>query len=101
MDYKTSTATYIPGTPYVGATVNMYAGPGHYRGEFAAWDITKRQKVWAIHEKFPVWSGTMVTAGSGLQFSMLYRIATAWLLTLPITILIAGGLYYLLAALSF
>jgi inorganic phosphate transporter, PiT family len=43
-------------------------------------------------------AGTMVTAGSGLQFSMLYRIATAWLLTLPITILIAGGLYYLLAA---
>jgi inorganic phosphate transporter, PiT family len=43
-------------------------------------------------------AGTMVTAGSGLQFSMLYRIATAWLLTLPITILIAGGLYYLFAA---
>jgi PiT family inorganic phosphate transporter len=42
-------------------------------------------------------AGTMVTAGSGLQFSMLYRIATAWLLTLPTTILIAGGLYYLLA----
>jgi inorganic phosphate transporter, PiT family len=43
-------------------------------------------------------AGTMVTAGAGLQFSMLSRIATAWLLTLPITILIAGGLYYLLAA---
>ena len=43
-------------------------------------------------------AGTMVTAGSSLQFSMLYRIAIAWLLTLPITILIAGGLYYLLAA---
>jgi inorganic phosphate transporter, PiT family len=43
-------------------------------------------------------AGTMVTAGTGLRFSMLYRIATAWLLTLPITILIAGGLYYLLAA---
>jgi inorganic phosphate transporter, PiT family len=43
-------------------------------------------------------AGTMVTAGTGLRLSMLYRIATAWLLTLPITILIAGGLYYLLAA---
>jgi inorganic phosphate transporter, PiT family len=40
----------------------------------------------------------MVTAGAGLQYSMLYRIAIAWLLTLPVTILIAGGLYYLLAA---
>jgi PQQ-dependent dehydrogenase (methanol/ethanol family) len=64
MDYKTSRAAYIPGTPYVGATVNMYAGPGGYRGEFAAWDLTGRKKVWAIHEKFPVWSGTMVTAGN-------------------------------------
>jgi PiT family inorganic phosphate transporter len=43
-------------------------------------------------------AGTMVTAGAGLQYGMLYRIAIAWLLTLPITILIAGGLYYLLAA---
>jgi PQQ-dependent dehydrogenase (methanol/ethanol family) len=64
MDFKTSEAAYIPGTPYVGATVNMYAGPGHYRGEFAAWDLTGRKKVWAIREKFPVWSGTMVTAGN-------------------------------------
>ena len=64
MDYKTGEVGYIAGTPYVGATVNMYAGPGDYRGEFAAWDLTKRKKVWAIHEKFPVWTGTMVTAGN-------------------------------------
>ncbi|HVV26332.1 MAG TPA: PQQ-dependent dehydrogenase, methanol/ethanol family [Rhizomicrobium sp.] len=64
MDFKASPAAYIPGTPYVGATVNMYAGPGHYRGEFAAWDLTGRRKVWAIHEKFPVWSGALVTAGN-------------------------------------
>lgn len=64
MDYKTSEAAYIPGTPYVGATENMYAGPGNYRGEFAAWDLTRRKKVWAIHEKFPVWTGTLVTAGN-------------------------------------
>jgi inorganic phosphate transporter, PiT family len=41
--------------------------------------------------------GTMVTSGAGLQLGMLYRIATAWLLTLPVTILIAGTLYYVLA----
>ncbi|HVZ28651.1 MAG TPA: PQQ-dependent dehydrogenase, methanol/ethanol family [Rhizomicrobium sp.] len=64
MDFKTSEAAYIPGTPYVGATVDMYAGPGGYRGEFAAWDLTARKKIWAIHEKFPVWSGTIVTAGN-------------------------------------
>ncbi|HEX4270374.1 MAG TPA: PQQ-dependent dehydrogenase, methanol/ethanol family [Rhizomicrobium sp.] len=64
MDYKTAEVGYIPGTPYVGATVDMYAGPGGYRGEFAAWDPVKRHKVWAIHEKFPVWTGTVVTAGN-------------------------------------
>jgi len=41
--------------------------------------------------------GTMVTAGAGLRYSMLYRILTAWLLTLPVTILVAGTLYYILA----
>ena len=24
---------------------------------------SKRKKVWSIHEKFPVWSGALVTAG--------------------------------------
>jgi inorganic phosphate transporter, PiT family len=41
-------------------------------------------------------AGTMVAAGAGLQWGMLSRIVIAWLVTLPVTILIAGGLYYLL-----
>jgi PQQ-dependent dehydrogenase (methanol/ethanol family) len=73
MNYKTAEVGYIAGTPYVGATVDMYAGPGGYRGEFAAWDLTKRQKVWAIHEKFPVWTGTMVTAGDIAVYGTLDR----------------------------
>ncbi len=64
MDFKTSEVGYIAGTPYVGATVDMYGGPGGYRGEFAAWDPVKRKKVWARKENLPVWSGTMVTAGN-------------------------------------
>jgi PQQ-dependent dehydrogenase (methanol/ethanol family) len=63
MNWKVSDVGYIAGTPYVGATVDMYAGPGGYRGEFMAWDPVQRKKVWAIREKFPVWSGTTVTAG--------------------------------------
>lgn len=63
MNWKASEVGYIAGTPYVGATVDMYAGPGGYRGEFMAWDPVQKKKVWAIHEKFPVWSGTVVTAG--------------------------------------
>lgn len=64
MNFTASEVGYISGTPYLGATVDMYAGPGDgYRGEFMAWDPVKQEKVWAIKEKFPVWSGTVVTAG--------------------------------------
>jgi len=41
----------------------MFAGPGGHRGVFAAWDPVARRKVWEIRERFPVWSGTVVTAG--------------------------------------
>jgi PiT family inorganic phosphate transporter len=46
-------------------------------------------------------AGTMVSSGAGLRYGMLSRIAIAWLVTLPVTILIAGGLYYLLDSPSF
>jgi glucose dehydrogenase len=73
MDFKTAEVGYIAGTPYVGATLDLYAGPGSYRGEFAAWDPVARKKVWAIHEKFPVWTGTMVTAGNIAAYGTLDR----------------------------
>ena len=41
-------------------------------------------------------AGTMVTSGAGLKYGMVSRIVIAWLITLPVTICIAGGLYYLL-----
>lgn len=41
--------------------------------------------------------GTMVSSGAGLRYGMLSRIVIAWLITLPVTILISGTLYYLLA----
>jgi PQQ-dependent dehydrogenase (methanol/ethanol family) len=63
MDWEGTEANYISGTPYVGVETKYYAGPGGYRGEFAAWDPVKRKKVWTIKENFPVWSGTVVTAG--------------------------------------
>jgi lanthanide-dependent methanol dehydrogenase len=63
MDYEGGEASYIAGTPYVGAQVKMYAGPGGNRGVFSAWDPAKQRSVWEIKERFPVWSGTVVTAG--------------------------------------
>jgi PQQ-dependent dehydrogenase (methanol/ethanol family) len=62
MDFEGVEANYIAGTPYVGANVRMYAGPGGNRGEFIAWDPVARKKVWSIKERFPVWSGVVVTA---------------------------------------
>jgi lanthanide-dependent methanol dehydrogenase len=63
MDMEPMEANYIAGTPFVGAEVRMHAGPGGHRGEFKAWDPIARKAVWTIKEKFPVWSGTVVTAG--------------------------------------
>lgn len=42
-------------------------------------------------------AGTMVGSGVGIQKATLWQIATAWALTLPATIAISGGLFYLLS----
>jgi PQQ-dependent dehydrogenase (methanol/ethanol family) len=62
-DEQGTEANYIAGTPYVAAIVKMYAGPGGHRGEVTAWDPVGRKAAWKVEEKFPVWSGSLVTAG--------------------------------------
>ena len=62
-DALTMEASYIAGTPFVGAEVKMYPGPGGNRGVFTAWDPVAGRKVWEIPERFPVWSGALATAG--------------------------------------
>ncbi|MGN6183129.1 MAG: PQQ-dependent dehydrogenase, methanol/ethanol family [Thermoanaerobaculia bacterium] len=63
MDFEGVEANYIAGTPYLGANVRYYAGPGGHRGELMAWDVTGRKKVWGVRERFPTYSGTVATAG--------------------------------------
>ncbi len=77
MDYAGLKASYIEGTPYLGADVHMYPGSKGWnaRGEFIAWDPTTGKKVWGIPERFPVWSGPVVT-GSDLLF---YGTMDGWL----------------------
>ena len=41
-------------------------------------------------------AGTMIAGGQGVQRAMLVRIGAAWIVTLPVTMLVAGGLFYLL-----
>jgi PQQ-dependent dehydrogenase (methanol/ethanol family) len=67
-DAETYEVSYIAGTPYVGADVKMKPGPGGHRGELSAWDPVARKKAWVVHEDFPVWSGTVVTAGDVLFY---------------------------------
>jgi PQQ-dependent dehydrogenase (methanol/ethanol family) len=63
MDFEGTEANYIAGTPYVGADVKFYPGPGGNMGSVTAWDPVRQAPAWQIKEKFPVWSGTVVTAG--------------------------------------
>ena len=66
-DIEGMATSYIAGTPFVGASVIYKAGPGGNRGVLTAWDPVAAKAVWEIKESFPVWSGTVVTAG-GLVF---------------------------------
>ncbi len=63
MNWQSTEAVYIPGTPYVGATIPYTPGPGGYLGAFIAWDAATGRRVWEIREKFPLWSGSLATAG--------------------------------------
>jgi PQQ-dependent dehydrogenase (methanol/ethanol family) len=76
-NFNASEVSYIAGTPFVGATVDMYAGPGGHRGEFLAWDPVKRAKAWAITEKLPVWSGALATAGDVVFYGTMDRLFKA------------------------
>jgi PQQ-dependent dehydrogenase (methanol/ethanol family) len=66
-DIEVTQANYIAGTPFIGATLLMNAGPGGHRGLVTAWDPAAGKKTWKITELFPVYSGALATAG-GLVF---------------------------------
>ena len=68
MDYEGTAVSYIAGTPYLGADVRMYAGPGGNRGELVAWDPAQGKKIWGVKENFPLWSGVLTTAGDVLFY---------------------------------
>jgi lanthanide-dependent methanol dehydrogenase len=73
-NWKSSNVAYIAGTPYVGAIVDMYsASADGHRGEFGAWDPVKRKYAWRDDEKFPVWTGTVATAGDVVFYGTMDR----------------------------
>jgi PQQ-dependent dehydrogenase (methanol/ethanol family) len=66
-------ANYIEGTPFVGANVKMYPGPGGNRGELTAWDPVAGAASWKIAERFPAWSGALATAGDVVFYGTMDR----------------------------
>ena len=64
MNYEGIEANYIAGTPYLGASVKMFPGPGGYQGELVAWDVRNARAVWGVkEEKWPLYSGVLSTGG--------------------------------------
>lgn len=64
MDYEGVEANYIAGTPYLGADVKMYPGPGGYQGELVAWDVVHGRKAWGVKDPvLPIYSGVLATGG--------------------------------------
>jgi PQQ-dependent dehydrogenase (methanol/ethanol family) len=70
-DEEVMPASYIAGTPYIGAIVQVKPGPGGDRGVVTAWDPVAAKARWTIHEDFPVWSGALVTAGDVVFYGTL------------------------------
>ncbi len=71
MSFHAVPVTRIPGTPYIGASTPYQPGPGGHLGAFIAWDAVRGRKVWEIKEQFPVWSGSVVTAGDVVFYGTL------------------------------
>src|SRR5450432_1375301 len=69
MDSEPLKVNFIQGTPFIGASTTMKAGPGigpvinGNRGELIAWDAVAGRK-WSIPEKFPLYGGVLATAGN-------------------------------------
>jgi PQQ-dependent dehydrogenase (methanol/ethanol family) len=64
MSYEGIEANYIAGTPYLGADVKEYTGPGGFAGELIAWDLNAGKKVWGLRDdKLPIYSGVLATGG--------------------------------------
>jgi PQQ-dependent dehydrogenase (methanol/ethanol family) len=71
MDFSATPSARIAATPFIGASTPYKPGPGGYMGAFIAWDATIGKKIWEIREEFPVWSGSVATAGDVVFYGTL------------------------------
>ena len=75
MDIQATPVTFVPGRPYLGATVRLTRGPGPQLGRVVAWDAATATVAWQTQEALPVTSGVLATEG-GLVF---YGTMEGWL----------------------
>ncbi len=71
MDYHAEPKARIRGTPFIGASTPYVAGPGGNMGAFIAWDAATGKRIWEIKERYPVWSGVVVTGGDVVFYGTL------------------------------
>jgi PQQ-dependent dehydrogenase (methanol/ethanol family) len=72
MDYEPFRVTYVPGQPYVGATLTLHPPAGEtHTGAFIAWDAARGRIAWSKPEPFSVWSGALATAGGVVFYGTL------------------------------
>jgi PQQ-dependent dehydrogenase (methanol/ethanol family) len=64
MDYQGKSVNYIPGTPYIGATIVDFVPKGVDAGELIGWDVAQGKQVWALPSKdLPSYGGVLATGG--------------------------------------
>jgi lanthanide-dependent methanol dehydrogenase len=73
VDNEPIKVNFIAGTPFVGASTTINAGPGGDRGELIAWNAVTGKKAWGIRERFPVYSGVLTTAGNLVFYGTMDR----------------------------
>ncbi len=74
MDYGGLEASYIAGTPYLGASVKMKPGPGGYQGMLVAWDVKNARAVWTLKEPvLPLYGGVLSTSGDVVFYGTMDR----------------------------
>ena len=70
--YEPFHVSYVPGQPYVGATLTLHPPAGEtHTGAFVAWDGAIGRIRWSKPEPFSVWSGALATAGDVVFYGTL------------------------------
>jgi lanthanide-dependent methanol dehydrogenase len=72
-NFEALKAVYIAGTPFVGADLEFFPGPGGNMGELIAWNAGTGQRAWSIAEPLPLFSGALATAGNVVFYGTLDR----------------------------